>query len=151
MHTLTSHFTLEELTRSVTADRLGICNEPGVDAISNLQNLCQEVLEPLRMFLNRPVIINSGYRSPQLNRIVGGAPSSQHIRGEAADIHIRSCDEGQEMILFITASCTFDQLILERSASGAQWLHVSCRRRGRNRREVIGGGKPPPAPCPPSS
>lgn len=137
MQTLTSHFTFEELTRSATADRLGICNEPCIDAISNLQNLCQEVLKPLRQYLDRPVIINSGYRCTQLNSIVGGAPSSQHIRGEAADIHISSHDEGQEMIRFITASCIFDQLILERSANGAQWLHVSCRRRGTNRRQVI--------------
>lgn len=132
---MTPHFTLEELTRSSTASRLGICNEPGIEAISNLQNLCQEVLEPLRQHLDRPVIITSGYRCTALNRAVGGSPSSQHLRGEAADIRIHSRDEGREMMRFIIASCTFDQLIWEHKANGVQWLHISCRRRGRNRKQ----------------
>jgi hypothetical protein len=83
---LSEHFDLAEFLVSETAARRGIANEPSPEVIANLRRLCQSVLEPLRAHLERPVIITSGYRSPALNRAVGGSPTSHHMQGRAADI-----------------------------------------------------------------
>ena len=145
--------------RSATATTRGICNEAPVEVISNLQNLCQQVLQPLRDHLGVPVVITSGYRCRALNRLVGGVPNSQHIKGEAADIVVRStngqltmdngksdwrstngqCDLAlmREAFEWIRAHCVFDQLIWEEK-KGKTWIHVSCKRRMEaNRRNVI--------------
>lgn len=83
---LSQHFRLSEFTRSATASARGIDNTPSASAIDNLRHLCQEVLEPLRRHLDRPVVISSGYRCKKLNQLVGGVRTSQHMTGEAADI-----------------------------------------------------------------
>jgi zinc D-Ala-D-Ala carboxypeptidase len=83
---LSEHFELAEFLVSETAARRGIANEPTPEIIDNLRRLCQSVLEPLRVKLARPVVITSGYRSPALNRAVGGSPTSHHMQGRAADI-----------------------------------------------------------------
>ena len=83
---LSQHFRLSEFTRSATASARGIDNTPSASAIDNLRRLCQEVLEPLRRHLDRPVVISSGYRCKKLNQLVGGVRTSQHMTGEAADI-----------------------------------------------------------------
>ena len=138
---LTKNFCLDELTRSATAIRYGICNEPPVEVISNLQNLCQEVLQPLRDHLGVPVVITSGYRCRLLNRLVGGVPNSQHIAGEAADIIVPGAGSKvdlplmREAFAWIGKNCVFDQLIWEQGKGGSVWIHVSCKRRlGENRR-----------------
>ncbi len=133
---LSEHFSLDEFTRSATAVRLGICNEPGIDAVSNLQCLCQEVLEPLREHAGVPVVISSGYRCRRLNKAVGGAANSQHCTGEAADIHLPDIKTGHEWFGFIAKHLVFDQLIWE-YACGVAWIHVSYRRKyGSNRRRI---------------
>ena len=83
---LTEHFELAEFLVSETAARRGIGNEPTPEVIENLRRLCQLVLQPLRIKLGRPVVITSGYRSPVLNRAVGGSPTSHHMQGRAADL-----------------------------------------------------------------
>ena len=83
---LSPHFTLQELTRSATAERLGIPNAFTADVVDNLQRLCSEVLEPLRAHLGHPITINSGYRCSALNKAVGGVQNSFHMKGRAADI-----------------------------------------------------------------
>ena len=83
---LSEHFELAEFLVSETAARRGIANEPTPQIIDNLRQLCQLVLEPLRVKLARPVVITSGYRSLALNRAVGGSPTSHHMQGRAADI-----------------------------------------------------------------
>lgn len=133
---LTGHFTLEEMTRSATAVALGIDNTPDTEAVENLKNLCTEVLEPLRQWAGVPVIVSSGYRSPELNRAVGGVPHSQHRKGEAADIRIPNLTEGRKYLEFILDHCRFDQLIWEHDRHGTHWIHVSCRRQG-NRQTFI--------------
>jgi len=124
---LTEHFHLSEFTRSSIADAHNIDNTCPSALIPNLKNLCQEVLEPLRQHFGEPIIISSGYRCPELNRLVGGAPNSQHITGEAADIvetHGRASQ--RDWFLWIQDNCRFDQLILE-SKDSQRWIHVSCR------------------------
>lgn len=129
---MTEHFDLAELTRSATATRLGLMNVPSQTAVGNLRNLCQKVLEPLRQHLGKPIIVTSGYRSKELNKAVGGVENSQHLVGEAADLHIESEKQGREWMAWIMDNCEFDQLILERNTKST-WLHVSCKR---NRQEV---------------
>ena len=101
---LSAHFTLQELTRSATAERLNIQNAFTADVVDNLQRLCTEVLEPLRAHLGHPITINSGYRCPALNKAVGGVQNSFHLTGRAADIpryagamdflkHLQKCSE----------------------------------------------------------
>ena len=125
MHQLTEHFSLEELTRSDTATARGLVNDPSVAAISNLQHLCQEVLEPLRQHVGVPVRINSGYRSREVNNAVGGVANSQHLTGEAADIRIPDVETGLEWLLWIHSHCLFDQLLFETNGH-SYWIHVSC-------------------------
>ena len=127
---LTTHFTLSDFIRSETAQAKGIDNTPSLEAVSNLQYLCQQVLEPLRVWLGKPIVINSGYRSSQLNQLVGGVSNSQHLTGEAADIRLPDKATGQLYAEYILEHCRFDQLLFEQNAKGTCWLHVSCKRKG---------------------
>lgn len=122
---LSEHFTLREMCQSGTAIRKSINNTPDIKTIDRLQALCQNVLEPLRRRFG-VIRITSGYRSAELNKAVGGAPHSQHMRGEAADIHISSMEVGRKMYDFIRQNTPFDQLLFEHSTkTGATWIHVS--------------------------
>ena len=142
---LTPHFSLEEFTHSSTALSQGINNglNPENPAhakiISNLRNLCEQVLEPLRTHVNEPVIISSGYRCPQLNKLVGGSSTSQHMKGEACDIHLSDQKKLREWFTWLMDNCNFDQLILERAykTSNHYWIHVSCKSNpSKNRHQV---------------
>ena len=127
---------MEEFERSSTADRLGIDNRVPEALLPNLKTLCEVVLEPLRAFAGKPIVISSGYRCPALNRAVGGASQSQHLRGEAADLHLPSIAEGRTWFRWLIANTTFDQLIWEPDCHGSHWIHVSCKadpRQNRNR------------------
>ena len=134
---LTQHFDLEELTKSQTGDRLGIDNLPGSDALDCLKVLCARVLEPLRVHYG-PVHINSGFRCPDLNKAVGGASTSQHCLGQAADIEVAGVANG-DLAAWIAANLDFDQVILECYRKGqpnSGWVHVSYKTSG-NRKEQL--------------
>lgn len=149
---LTEHFTLEEFTTSSTAKARGIDNSVSSQRlVYNLRNLCEQVLEPLRSYANQPITISSGYRCKALNKVVGGARNSQHMTGEAADIHIPLYDFkdstgsrltdiqlARDWMQWLTDNTDFDQLILETVNRRIFWLHVSCKRdRSLNRHQVI--------------
>lgn len=122
---LTEHFTLEEMTRSATAARLGIGNTPGKEAVSCLKALCEHVLEPLRLAWGAPIIVTSGYRSLKLNRAVGSKDTSQHVKGQAADIRAASDSKTENrrlLDLIKRLDLPVDQCIDE---YGCDWLHVS--------------------------
>ena len=137
---LTRNFSLEEMLRSDTAKRCGITNKPKAEeeteVVENLKALCVEVLQPLRDFLGKPVVISSGYRCRELNEKVGGVSNSQHLTGEAADIRVKDRHELIEIMRFIMDDTVFDQLIREKSATG-EWVHVSYKRNGNNRQQVF--------------
>ncbi len=117
------YFTMRELTRSRTAQRLGIDNTPPAEAVEQLRLLVDHVLDPLRKAYGRPIHVNSGYRCPALNRAVGGAPRSQHMRGQAADITAGSPTANRCLLQLIrTHRLPVDQVIDEH---GGAWLHVS--------------------------
>ena len=94
---LSPHFRLGEFTRSITAERLGISNEPGYEQLLAMKHLCREVLEPLRRYHGAPIRITSGYRSPALNDAVGGVGCSQHLLGEAADLSVPSEEVARQL------------------------------------------------------
>ena len=113
------------MCQSGTAIRMNIKNIPDKRTVERLQALCINVLEPIRRRFG-VLRITSGYRCQELNKAVGGAQYSQHIRGEAADIHISSMEVGRKMYDFIRKNTPFDQVIFEHSKStGATWIHVS--------------------------
>ena len=134
---LTKNFSLEEMYRSETARRCGIDNKPKTEEeVENLRALCLEVLQPLRDHLGKPVVVSSGYRCKDLNRKVGGVENSQHLKGEAADIKVRDREELIDVMRYIMDETDFDQLIREKSGS-TEWVHVSHKRNGNNRRMVL--------------
>lgn len=136
---LTEHFKLSEFTRSSTADKYGFKNTPNENQVANLKALCENVLEPLRQHFNVPITISSGFRCPKLNALVGGATNSQHMTGEAADIHIPDEETGRKWFIWIMDNCLFNQLIWEKSTptSTHHWIHVAIRRLGPNKQQVI--------------
>ena len=125
---LTPHFKLSEFEFSTTALAKGFDNHCPQHLIPNLRNLCERILEPLRAKVNEPIIISSGYRCPQLNKAVGGVSNSQHMTGEACDIHLSDMKKLREWFTHLMEG-DFDQLIMERAskASNHYWIHVSCR------------------------
>jgi len=123
---LSEHFTLEELTKSETALRLGIENKPDEDEIVNLVELCNRILEPVRKHFGIPFSPNSAYRGPKLNKAIGASSKSQHQTGHAVDIELVGVDN-YELAKWIEGNLNFDQLILEfytgHPSSG--WVHIS--------------------------
>lgn len=144
--TLSRFFTLAELTHSDTAVAEGIPNQPGATETANLAALCQAVLDPLRQAVGQPVKVNSGYRGPQLNRRIGGAADSQHLRGQAADIQSAAMSVLELFKTVIRLGLPFDQLIYEARSATSKWVHVShdvARTRGEVRiAEFDANGKP---------
>lgn len=127
------YFTIRELTDSATAQKRGIDNNPNATQLSALTALVNNVLDPLREKFGRPIIVNSGFRCPELNRAVGGAVISQHLSGEAADISAGTCQGNKELFDIIRKELPFDQVIDEKNFS---WVHVSFKKAG-NRKQVL--------------
>ena len=133
---LSKNFSLEEMCRSNTASVRGLPNVPNAEQVKNLQQLCENVLQPLRDHLGKPVVINSGFRSQAVNMAVGGAKNSQHTKGEAADIKCKDYPYAKEIYTWIMDNLKFDQVILERKGK-AVWVHVSFRTNGKNRQQAL--------------
>jgi zinc D-Ala-D-Ala carboxypeptidase len=120
---LTDHFTLEEMTITQS----GLENVPDDAHIRSLKALCVSILEPIRDNFKQPVIVTSAFRSPEVNRAAGGENDSQHLRGEAADIHINGVANAI-VWQWIVDNLPFDQVIAEklsRKNGAAGWIHVS--------------------------
>lgn len=135
---LSPHFSLAEFTASATASSHRIANTPDAAQIAAMKLLCAKVLEPLRAHFGKPVRITSGFRSPRLCLAVGSSATSQHARGEAADLEIPGIDN-VTVAGFIRDRLPFDQLILENYVRGrpnSGWIHVSYRD-GRLRKETL--------------
>ena len=133
---LSEHFTLGEMTASSHKE---VYNIPSHEAIANLTNLCKW-LEVLRLRAGTPIRINSGYRSPQLNRAIGGVANSNHLTGCAVDIRVENMEQliRYAAILLDISNDTkqdFDELLIERNKHGAIWLHFAVRP-SNNRRKV---------------
>lgn len=125
-----NYFTNNELTDSETAKRLRIKNEPNKEQWLNLFAIRDNVLNPLREKFGKPIRITSGFRSTELNKAVGGKPTSQHTKGQAVDI---VADDNKALFDLIKSNFDFDQLLNEHDYS---WIHVSYRKSG-NRNQVL--------------
>lgn len=123
-HCISIHFNLEDLTKTNT-NASNTPHEPGV--ITNLRKVAEHILEPVRKHFDRKVIIHSGYRSPAVNKLVGGSNNSQHSRGEAVDFSVQDYTV-HEVANWIKDNLTFDQLILEHflpNSPHSGWVHCS--------------------------
>ena len=139
---LTEHFTLEEMCKT----SVNLKNVPNEVQIENLKRVCRW-LEQLRSRYNErygdgddPIVINSGYRSPAVNKAVGGAPTSNHLTGCAADIRVSGMEQALRYAVILLdisdeSGEDFDELLIERNARGAIWLHFAVRPT-RNRRKL---------------
>lgn len=137
---ITKNFTLAELIYSATAVKKGIDNKPTEEHYKNMVSLCKNVLQPLREKLGKPINVNSCYRCPKLNAAVGGAKTSQHCNGQAADIEINGMSN-YDLACYIRDNFEFDQLILEfcdnlKNDKNAGWVHVSYKSSG-NRKQCL--------------
>ena len=135
---LSQNFWLNELTKSSTADRMGIANDPGLEEIVNLTVLTHHVLQPVREHFG-VISVNSGYRSPELNTKVGGSKTSQHCFGQAADFEQMGTPNA-EVATWISNELDFDQLILEfytKGKSNSGWVHCSFKKDGSNRQKIM--------------
>ena len=129
------YFTINELTKSSTAQRLHINNNPTQEVKDNLNKLIGNVLDPLRELYGKPIIVNSGYRCTKLNKAIGGAKNSQHLVGQASDIRtVQNTKESNKELfeLIKNSELPLDQLVNEYDYN---WVHVSYS--PRNRRQVL--------------
>jgi hypothetical protein len=132
---LSNSFNLIEFTSSETASRRGIDNTPSIAVIENLRLLCENVLQPLRDKYGKSINITSGYRSPKLNKAIGGSSTSQHCYGQAADIQVDKKDYLK--VWEILKTLPFDQIIFEFGTESApDWIHVSFVQ-GKNRGQKL--------------
>jgi zinc D-Ala-D-Ala carboxypeptidase len=128
------YFTIAEFVRSETADRRAIDNRLPKELLPNVQELVNNVLDPLREAYGKPITVTSGFRCPALNKAVGGSATSQHMSGQAADITAGSREENRRLFYLVQElGLPFDQLIDEKNYS---WIHVSYRV-GINRNQVL--------------
>ena len=124
---LSNNFSLNELTKSQTAERKGIDNTPSAEHQENLKSLCTHVLQPVRDHFGQVVSVSSGYRSPELCTAIGSKITSQHAKGEAADFEIFGVSN-KELADWIHYNVNYDQLILEywnESDPNSGWVHCS--------------------------
>ena len=135
---LSSNFSLLELTKSQTAERKGIDNTPSTEHQENLKKLCENVLQPVRDHFEQVVSVSSGYRSPELCTAIGSKTTSQHARGEAADLEIFGVSN-KELADWVHCNTNYDQLILEywkESDPNSGWVHCSYSE-SNNRRQYL--------------
>ncbi len=124
---ISKHISIKEGVYSITAKRLGINNNPNAKQLENMVTIAEEVFEPLRAYVGGPIKINSFFRSPKLNRAIGGSSKSQHCHGQAIDLDdtFGRCTNA-EMFEFIKENLDFDQMIWEfGNNKNPDWVHVS--------------------------
>ena len=134
---LSPHFSLGELTKTNYVTKDG--NFPSRVAIENLTNICENWLEALRQ-AQGPLIINSGYRSPEVNKLAGGAPTSNHLTGCAVDIHVSGFEQAiryASILLDISEGTQrdYDELFIEKNKTGSHWIHFAVKPKD-NRRKL---------------
>ena len=135
---LTENFSLNELTKSQTAERKGIDNTPSAEHQENLKSLCEMILQPIRDHFDCVVSVSSGYRSEELCLAIGSKTTSQHAKGEAADFEIYGVSN-KELADWINENLYYDQLILEywkESDPNSGWVHCSFSLNG-NRKQYL--------------
>ena len=136
---ISKHISYKEGVYSRTATRLNIKNNPNAEQMKNMVAIAEEVFEPLRMWVNGPIKINSFFRSPELNKAIGGSGKSQHCHGQAIDIDDTfGRATNAEMFEFIKKHLDFDQIIWEfGDEDNPDWVHVSYVSEEQNRNRCL--------------
>lgn len=139
MEQFTKNFSYDELIASSTAKRLGLDNTPSYEEKEKLRQLAEDILQPIRDAWRAPIVVNSGYRSQEVNKAVGGSKTSQHLKGEAADISIGGKERNKKLFNFIyklisQGKIKVGQLIDE---FGYQWIHVSLPRKDKPNNQIL--------------
>ena len=138
---LSPHLTVKEAITSQTAIRKNIDNTPTPEVLENLKYIAIRIFELVREHFGKPIHISSGYRSPALNKAVGGSKNSQHVVGQALDIQGTAGVTNAQIFGYIRHNLEFDQLIWEYGDTNEPaWVHVSLRKDGVNRKEVFAIG-----------
>lgn len=125
---LSNNLSVTEVTKSNTAKRWGISNEPTIEHLENLKAIALNIFQPTRNYFKKPIFVSSGYRSEALNEKIGGSKKSQHSKGQALDLdaHIFGGLTNQQLFKFISDHTDFDQLIWEFGTDEEpDWVHVS--------------------------
>ena len=136
--TISEHISYKEATHSNTATRRGIKNEPNADQLKAMQKVAKKVFEPLRVHFNKPIRVNSFYRSAALNTAIGGSTTSQHCKGEAIDIDAINEITNKQLYDYIRDNLEFDQLIWEFGTDqNPDWVHVSYTTEKPNRKQLL--------------
>jgi zinc D-Ala-D-Ala carboxypeptidase len=132
---ISKDLTLAEVSKSNTAIKLGIDNDPKGEHLNNMIHTANAIFQPMREHFGKPIFVSSGYRSPELNKAIGGASNSQHCKGEALDIDNDAVEypTNKDIFEYIKNHLDFDQLIWE--FDGA-WVHVSYNK-DKNRKQVL--------------
>jgi len=137
---LSKYVSLAEVTKSDTASRRGISNEPTPEHLENLKTICTEVFDKVREHFGVPIYISSGYRSAALNKAIGGSSTSDHNLGRALDLDQDFRSNGitnMDVFKFIKDNLEFDQLIYEfGNSKNPDWVHVGYRK-GANRKQIL--------------
>ena len=133
MERISKHISFIEATQSPTAVKLGINNNPDKAQLEAMKLVAEKCFEPLRLWYNKPIKINSFFRSDLLNRAVKGSLTSQHKKGEAIDLDAGSKEENKKLFDWIKANLDFDQVINEYNYS---WVHVSYSKT-KNRKQIL--------------
>lgn len=126
------NFKMSELIHSDTAVKYNINNYPDLNSLDCLQELIYFCLQPIREKINKPMIVTSGFRNQQVNKLVGGVANSQHTKGQAVDFIIHNMTPQQIVFKIATMGIEFDQLINEYD----KWVHISYVK-GKNRKQVL--------------
>lgn len=135
MEKISEHISYSEAIKSQTAIRHGIDNTPNEEQLKAMKLVAEKIFEPIRKALNRPVFISSFFRSPALNKKIGGATSSQHCKGQAIDIDVDGLNN--EIFYFIKNNLQYNELIWEfGNSSEPDWVHVSYVE-GNNKKEIL--------------
>ena len=136
---ISKHISYKEGVYSITAIRKGIDNEPNEEQLANMKLVANNVFEPLRVFINGPIKVNSFFRSPDLNKAIGGSTKSQHCKGQAIDIDdTYGKATNAEMYWWIKENLDFDQMIWEfGNNDNPDWVHVSYVSPDKNRNRCL--------------
>jgi len=134
---ITKNLTLQELIHSNTAKAKGIDNSPTNEHLRNLIEIANNIFQPLRDGIGKPIRISSGYRSEKLNKAVGGSKTSQHNKGQALDLVATTGFTNKDIFDYIKKNLEFDQMIWEFGTDkNPDWVHVSYNK-GKNRKQVL--------------
>ncbi|MGV8130732.1 MAG: D-Ala-D-Ala carboxypeptidase family metallohydrolase [Candidatus Pacearchaeota archaeon] len=137
MNNISAHITYKEAVYSFKASQMGLINVPNDEQLANMKLVAEMCFEPIRLWYNRPLKINSFFRSPEVNKAVNGSPTSDHMKGCSIDFTAVSPEENLKIFNFIKENIIYDQVIAEGcEGNGCEWIHISYRK-GMNRNQAL--------------